>query len=84
MRKVKEIQTSEDLGKIRSRTIRIKGRKGLNHLLFGEVHCSKDKESPMSIRSLSHMGKGKDNLLNVGDVEEITSKGFSLNKVKAQ
>jgi len=84
MNKVKGRRNSVDLAKTRSRTIRIRERRGLTHLLFGEVHCSKDRESPVSIRFLNQMGKGKDSLLNVGDVEEITSKGFALSKVKAQ
>ena len=50
MRKVKERQTSEDLGKIRSRIIKIREIRGLNHLLFGEIHFSKDKESPVTVR----------------------------------
>ena len=53
MSKVKEIHTSEDLGKIRSRIIRIKERRGLNHLLFGEIHFSKVKESPVTVWFLS-------------------------------
>jgi len=35
------------------------------------------------IRLMSQMGERKDNLLNVEDAEAITSKDFSLNKVKA-
>ena len=83
MSKIKGKQTSVDLGKTRSRTIRVKERRGLNHPPFGEFHFNKDKEPPVSIRFLILMGKARGNPLNVGDVEEITSKGFSLGKVKA-
>ena len=83
MSRVKERQSSERLGRTRSRTIRVRERRGLNHPPFEEVHFSKDKEPPVSIRFLILMGKGEDNLLNVGDVEEITSKGFVLSKAKA-
>ena len=38
----------------------------------------------MTVRFPSQREVGKGSLLNVGDVEEITSKGFSLSKVKAQ
>jgi len=37
----------------------------------------------VSIRFLSLRGERRCSLLNVGDVEEITSKGFFLSKVKA-
>ena len=80
---VKGELTFEGIGKIRSRITRIRERRGLNHPPFGEIHFSKDKESQMTSWCPSRMGKGEDNLLNVGDVEEITSKGFALNKAKA-
>ena len=84
MRKVKERQTYEDIGKIRSRITRIIERRGLNHPPFGEIHFSKDKESKMTSWHPSRMEKREGNRLNVGDVEEITSKDFALSRVKAQ
>ena len=83
MSNVKERQSSERLGKTRSRTVRVRERRGLNHPPFGEVHFRKDKEPPVSIRFFILIRKGRGNLLNVGDVEEITSKGFALSKAKA-
>ena len=40
-------------GRIRSKTFRSRGRRGLNHLLFGETHFSQGKESPMIRRPLN-------------------------------
>ena len=74
MRIVKERQTFISLGKTRSRTIRTRERRGLNHVLFEEVHRNKNQESPVSIRLPSQIGEREDNISNVGDVEEITSK----------
>jgi len=59
-------------------------RRGSNHLLFGEVYFSQDKESPMSIRFSIWLGKEIDSMLNVGDVREITFRGFFLSKVRVQ
>jgi len=84
MSRAKEGQTFIDLGRIKGRTIRIRERRGLNHLLIGEVHSNQNRESSVSIRFLGQMGKGLDNLLSVGDVEEITFIGFVLGKVKVQ
>ena len=82
--RVKGRPTSEGRGKIRSRITRTRERRGLNHLLFGEAPRSRNQESPMSIRLPSLTGEREDNLSNFGDVEEITSKGFSLSRVRTQ
>ena len=50
MSKEKEMPTSIDLRRIKGRTIKIRERRGLNHLLFREIHFNKDKESPVTVR----------------------------------
>ena len=82
MSRVKGRLTSEGLGKIRSRITRIRKRRGLNNPHFKEIHFSKDKELQMTSWCPSRMGKREGNRLNVGDVEEITFKGFSLSKAR--
>ena len=84
MSRTKEGHTFESLGRIRSRIIRIRERRGLNLLLFETTLRSINQESPVSIRLLSQMGEREDNLSNAGVVGEITFNGFSLSKIKTQ
>ena len=82
MSKVKGRPTFESRGRVRSRITRIRERKGLNHPPFGEIHSSKDKESQRTSWCPSQVRKEEGIRSNVGDVEEIISKGFSLSKEK--
>ena len=71
---------SESHGRVRSRITRIRERKGLDRPPFGETHSSKDKESQKTSWCPSEVRKEEGIRSNAGDVEEITSKGFSLSK----
>ena len=82
MSKVKGRPTSEGRGRVRSRITRIRERKGLNRPPFREIQSSKDKESQMTSWHPSRMRKREGSRLNVGDVEEMTSKGFVLSKAR--